>query len=170
MKVRLELCFQGNVVKVEVVSVENRGAGGVDTAGDDDAHAVQAVLGQAFEGQQLVALRRDALSYLRTVQMGEGDGDTRDDFQRIVHQADFDIGTADVHTDLVHTITPCLVNSIGVFSIILQKATPVKENVPVPLAFSRFCGRIAPWRLFYLSFQVLFLAPGVARKGWLMIP
>src|SRR5699024_10672295 len=128
-EVGLQELLEGHVVEAEVICVENNGAGGINAAGDDDAYAVQAVLGESLEGTQLMALCGNAFRHLGAVKMGEGDGDTGDDFQSIVHKSNFNIGAADVHADLVHAITPWQANFAGVYSIIHHNPTPVKENV-----------------------------------------
>src|SRR5699024_5083743 len=100
LKIGLQKRLEGNVVKIQIIGIEHDGARGINAAGDYDADTIQAVCGEAAKRQELVTLSRDALGHLGGVQMGKWDRNARDDFPGIVYQADFDIGSADIHADL----------------------------------------------------------------------
>ena len=126
-KLGLELRLERNVVKIEVVGVENNGTSGIDAAGNDNADPPQIRLGAALGFQQAADLCGNLPGDAFAIRMRKRNGAASNDIQRFIHQSDFDIGTTDVHTDLVHG-NHFLARFVN--HIIVQNRCRVKENVP----------------------------------------
>ena len=101
-KLCLKLRLKRHIVEAQVIGIEYDRAGGINAAGNDDANPVQVRFSAALLRQELADFCGDLLGNAFTIHMREGDGAAANDIQVLVNKTDFDIGTADIDTDLVH--------------------------------------------------------------------
>ena len=114
-KLLLQKLPQGNVVEVQIMSVENCLAACVDAAGDDRAERADVGKRRVLLFQQRKNCRADLFCHIRRRRVREGDGGLGGQLQRLVQQADLDVGAADVNADLIHV--QCLFSSVFILQV-----------------------------------------------------
>ena len=93
---------QGYIVEIQIVRVKNRLAARVDAAGDDRAERADGAKRRVLLFQQRKDCRADLFRQIRRRRVRERDRRLGGQLQRLVQQADLDVGSADVNADLIH--------------------------------------------------------------------
>ena len=111
-KLLLQESAQRNIVEIQIVRVKNRLSARVDAAGDDCTERFYAGKRRVPLFQQRKNCRTDFFRHVHRRCVRKWDGCFSGQFQRLVQQADLDVGAADINADLIHVCFP--------FSLILR--------------------------------------------------
>ena len=105
-KLLLQESAQRNIVEIQIVRVKNRLSARVDAAGDNCTERFYAGKRRVPLFQQRKNCRTDFFRHVHRRCVRKWDGCFSGQFQRLVQQADLDVGAADINADLIHVCFP----------------------------------------------------------------
>ena len=98
--------LERHIVKAQVVGVDDALAGLVDAAGNDNADALELPARNVLLLQQEIDRFLDGFDHASRAVVREPDAAALQQLQRFAHKTDLDIGSADIHTNLIHVTHP----------------------------------------------------------------
>ena len=98
--------LERHIVKAQVVGVDDALAGLVDAAGNDNADALEMPARNVLLLQQEIDRFLDGFDHASRAVVREPDAAALQQLQRFAHKTDLDIGSADIHTNLIHVTHP----------------------------------------------------------------
>ena len=93
-------------MEAEIIRVDHALALLVDAAGNDNADALYVLPRNRLLPQQKVDRFFDRLDHTARAVVREADAARLHQLHGLIHKAYFNIGSADIHTDLIHLILP----------------------------------------------------------------